>query len=197
MANDRRARWYLRLMDPSNGWIYTESTYAHARAFHEMLDDLVAPFSPDEVDLVAAPDAMGFILGAAMAARLGKGFLPLRKPGRLYMACDSVQYKHHTGRTETLEIPKYVIEQKNRVLLVDQWIETGATIRAAIELIERQGGIVAGISTICIEDNLEGQNLRREYKCSTAVLPGTELQSLAKYASTPPAMTRAAAATGM
>lgn len=178
-------------MDPLNGWIYTETTYAHPRAFHAMLDDLATPFSSDEIDVVAAPDAMGFVLGAAMAARIGKGFLPLRKPGRLHMDCISIEYKHHTGKIERLEIPKHVIEPKTRVLLVDQWIETGGTIRAAIELIEQQGGIVAGIATICIEDGAEGERLRERYKCSTAVMPGTELQSLAKYASNPPPKTMA------
>ena len=64
-----------------------------------------------------------------------------------------------------------------RVLLVDQWVETGGTMGAGIELIKRQGGVVSGIAAVCIEDTLAGKQLRASYKCSTAVEPGSDYQT--------------------
>jgi orotate phosphoribosyltransferase len=62
------------------------------------------------------------------------------------------------------------------VLLVDQWVETGGTMGAAVELVERQGGQVAGIATICIEETPAGKALRERYLCATCVVPGSEMQ---------------------
>ena len=148
----------------------------NARSFNAILDDLVEPFSPDEVDLVAAPDAMGFILGSAMAARFGKGFLALRKAGRLPVEADAVTFTNYSGSTQDMEMRKQAFLPGTRVLMADQWIETGGTMEAAIALIEGQGGIIAGIATICIEETHGAEAYRERYKCCTAVVPGTELQ---------------------
>ncbi|TPJ38580.1 adenine phosphoribosyltransferase [Mesorhizobium sp. B2-6-5] len=181
MNSDRNARWYLNLMAPNTkgkpfGWVYLPSIYVNAKAFHALMDDLIAPFSPDEIDLVAGPDAMGFVLGGGIAARMDKGFLTIRKTGRICAPTEGVEYLHYTGRAEGLEIHKPAFAPGTRVLLVDQWIETGGTIRASIDLIERQGGIVVGIASICIEETKGTENLREQYKCATAVVTGTDLQ---------------------
>ena len=63
-----------------------------------------------------------------------------------------------------------------RVLLVDQWVETGGTMDAGIRLVERQGGVIAGIATVCIEEKDGGAVYRGRYRCSTAVIPGTAEQ---------------------
>jgi adenine phosphoribosyltransferase len=75
-----------------------------------------------------------------------------------------------------MELRQPAFATGTRVLLVDQWIETGGTMDAAIRLIERQGGVVAGIACVCIEENAATNIMRERYRCSTAVLPGTELQ---------------------
>ena len=80
--------------------------------------------------------------------------------------------------TQELEMRKPAFGENTRVLLVDQWIETGGTMTAGTQLIERQGGIVAGIAVIAVEENEATQELRNRYKISSCVLPGTELQNL-------------------
>jgi adenine phosphoribosyltransferase len=181
MTDDRDRRWYLKLMAPNTkgerfAWLDPSAMYVNARAFNALLDDLTAPFSPDEVDLVAGPDAMGFVLGTGIATRLGKGFLTIRKAGRVPVPSDLVDFQNYTGRVQQLETRRPAFAPGTRVLLVDQWIETGGTMRGSIELVERQGGVVAGIATVCIEETHGAGKLRDDYKCATAVMPGSELQ---------------------
>ena len=179
---DRHDRWYLRNMAPTKRegivtWLDPSSAYVNARSFNAVLDDLIEPFDARDVDVVAAPDAMGFVLGAAIAARLGKGFLALRKAGKLPVEVDSASFTNYTGRAQDLEMRTPAFRPGTRVLLVDQWIETGGTMAAAIELVERQGGIVAGIATICIEETHGAGRYRERYPCSTAVVAGTGFQA--------------------
>lgn len=181
MPDDRAQRWYLGLMAPNTkgekfAWLDPSSLYVNARAFNALLDDLTAPFAPAQVDLVAGTDAMGFVLGAAIAARLGKGFLTIRKAGRVPVPSELVDFRNYTGRLQQLETRKPAFAPGTRVLLVDQWVETGGTMKGAIELVERQGGRIAGIATICIEETHGAERLRESYRCATAVMPGSELQ---------------------
>lgn len=179
MASDLKPRWYLDLMKPnSNGdWLILLELYTNAQAFNDLLDDLAAPFQSDEIDLVAGPEAMGFAMGAGIAARLRKGFLPIRKVGKLSPPTDVAEYPHHKGggmaRLE-LQIPS--IQPGVRILLVDQWIETGGSMQASVDLVTRQGADVVGIAALCIEDGKSGERFRSLYKSVTAVQPGTLLQ---------------------
>ena len=173
--------WYLRHMapnvkDPKMAWLDPSSAYVNARAFHAMLDALCEPFASTTVDVVAGIDAAGYILGAAMAERLGTGFLSVRKAGKLPVPVDQVSFVNYTERTQYMELRKPAFRRATRVLLVDQWVETGGTMGAAIELVERQGGQVAGIATICIEETTAGNALRERYRCATCVMPGSDLQ---------------------
>ena len=119
---------------------------------------------------------MGFVLGAALATRIGVGFLPIRKAGKLCVDTDSVSFTNYSGRTQDMEMRTPAFAAGTRVLLVDQWIETGGTMDGAIRLVERQGGIVAGIATIAMEDNDRTAGYRAAYAVVTAVQPGTDLQ---------------------
>lgn len=179
--HDRNERWYLKLMAPNTkgerfSWLYPPSLYANPDAFQLLLDDLSAPFGPGEVNLVAGLDATGFVLGAALATRLRTGFLAIRKAGSICAPSEIAHYQNYTGRTSQMEVHKPAFAPGARVLMVDQWIETGGTMRSAIGLIERQGGVIAGIATICIEETKGAEKFREQYKCSTAVLPNTEYQ---------------------
>ena len=173
--------WYLRHMAPNvkdskMAWLDPSSAYVNARAFHAMLDTLCEPFASTQVDVVAGIDAAGYVLGAAMAERLGTGFLTVRKAGKLPVPADQVSFVNYTERTQHMELRKPAFRKGARVLLVDQWVETGGTMGAAIELVERQGGRVAGIATICIEETPAAEALRERYLCATCVRPGSELQ---------------------
>ena len=173
--------WYLRNMAPNVkdstlAWLDPSSAYVNAKAFHSMLDTLCRPFESSRVDVVAGIDAAGYVLGAAMADRLGAGFLTIRKAGKLPVPTDEVDFVNYTGRAQQMEMRKPAFKEGAHVLLVDQWVETGGTMGAGIELIEKQGGKIEGIASICIEESPAGQALRERYLCATCVQPGSAYQ---------------------
>ena len=174
-------RAYLAAMAPNVkgetfAWLDPSTLYVNAATFRAVVDDLVAPFDPAGIDVVAGFDAMGFVLGSAIAGRLGKGFLTLRKAGKLPVESDTVQFVNYSGRTQEMEMRTPAFRPGTRVLLVDQWVETGGTMDAGIRLVEGQGGVVAGIATVCIEESERTRVFRERYRCSTSVPPGSEWQ---------------------
>jgi adenine phosphoribosyltransferase len=178
----RDDRWYLSLMSPNTkgpnfAWLDPTSIYINAVAFNDLLDDLCAELDADEVDVVAGLDAMGFVLGAALAARLHRGFLPVRKAGKLCVDTDKVDFSNYSGRTQDMEMRLPAFAPETRVLLVDQWVETGGTMDGAIRLVERQHGKVAGLVSIAMEQNERTDAYRDAYKVVTAVMPGTVWQA--------------------
>ncbi len=177
----RHDRWYLRLMAPNTkgerfAWLDPTSIYINARAFHDVLDDLQEDARDIPVDVIGGLDAMGFVLGAALAQRLGVGFLPIRKAGKLCVDTDSVSFKNYTGREQEMEMRTPAFKPGTRVILVDQWVETGGTVDGAIRLVERQQGIVTGLAAIAIEENARTQHYRERFACISAVMPGSTWQ---------------------
>ncbi|MEM7528018.1 MAG: phosphoribosyltransferase family protein [Pseudomonadota bacterium] len=178
----RDDRWYLRLMAPNTkgpqfAWLDPTSIYINGTAFHDLLDDLVADLEGVEADVVAGLDAMGFVLASALAARLGVGFLPVRKVGKLCVETDRVAFTNYSGRTQDMEMRLPAFAPGTRVLLVDQWVETGGTMRGAIDLVTRQEGRVAGLVAIAIEENAATAALRADHLCIAAVMPGSRWQA--------------------
>jgi len=178
----RDDRWYLRLMAPNTkgarfAWLDPTSIYINGEAFHDLLDDLTADLDGVGIDVVGGLDAMGFVLGSALATRLGVGFLPIRKAGKLCVDTDRVTFSNYSGRTQDMEMRLPAFAPGTRVLLVDQWVETGGTMRGAIELVGRQEGVVAGIAAIAIEENEQTEALRASYPCVSAVVPGSSWQA--------------------
>ena len=177
----RDDRWYLNLMAPNTkgpkfAWLDPTSIYINGAAFHDLLDDLVADLADARPDVVGGLDAMGFVLGSALATRLGVGFLPIRKAGKLCVETDRVSFSNYSGRTQDMEMRLPAFAPGTRVLLVDQWVETGGTMEGAIELVVRQKGVVAGIAAIAIEDTERARKLRETYPCAAAVVPGSRWQ---------------------
>ena len=177
----RDDRWYLRLMAPNTkggkfAWLDPTSIYINKAAFTDLLDDLQEDMHGIDVDVVAGLDAMGFVLGAALAARMGKGLLPIRKADKLCVETDRVSFTNYSGRTQDMEMRQPAFPPGTSVLLVDQWVETGGTMNAAINLIQRQQGVVAGLAAIAIEDTPKVQELRERFPCFSAVLPGSVWQ---------------------
>ena len=192
-------RWYLKIMSPNTkgekfAWLDPTSIYINGEAFHDLLDDLATDLQTVTCDVVAGLDAMGFVLGSALATRLGVGFLPIRKAGKLCVDTDSTSFSNYSGRTQNMEMRKPAFASGTKVLLVDQWIETGGTMGAAIRLVEKQGGKVAGLVAIAIEDNEKTASYRQKFPCVTAVLPDSSLQqqcnrqSLNSFSSYQPSM---------
>lgn len=177
----RDDRWYLRLMAPNTkgekfAWLDPTSIYINGEAFHDLLDDLTADLEGVEADVIGGLDAMGFVLGAALATRLGVGFLPIRKAGKLCVDTDSASFSNYSGRTQDMEMRKPAFAPGTRVLLVDQWVETGGTMEGAIALVEQQGGEVAGIVAIAIEETERATALCARYPSASAVVRGSKWQ---------------------
>lgn len=177
----RDDRWYFSLMAPNTkgekfAWLDPTSIYINGRAYHDLLDDLCADLNPDEIDVVAGLDAMGFVLAAGIAARIGRGFLPIRKAGKLCVDTDKSTMTNYSGKTQDMEMRLPAFAPGTRVLLVDQWVETGGTMQGAIKLVEQQKGKVAGMVAVVIEDNDATADYRKKYHCVTAIQPGTEWQ---------------------
>ncbi|NXT62457.1 APT1 phosphoribosyltransferase, partial [Chaetops frenatus] len=179
----REKGWYLALMapnvkGPNYAWLDPSRLYCHPQGLQDCVADLLQPFQGDAIDMVAGIDAMGFILGAAAAATLQKGFLAIRKAGHLCVQTVAQPYSDYSGREKVMEVRSDAISPGLRILLVDQWVETGGTMRAAIELVERLGGVVAaplrvptGVAAICMESSEGGKWIQERYKCSHCVPP--------------------------
>nr|WP_276557427.1 phosphoribosyltransferase family protein [Prosthecomicrobium hirschii] len=158
-------------------WLDPTSIYINGSAFADLLDDLVADLDGLVVDVVAGLDAMGFVLGSALATRLGVGFLPIRKAGKLCVETDRVAFTNYSGRNQDMEMRKPAFAPGTKVLIADQWIETGGTVDGAIRLVERQGGRVVGLAAIAIEENAATDAYRAAYRCVSGVVQGSGWQA--------------------
>lgn len=158
---------YLKLIDTQTEGSRCDVTplFADHRAFAALLDDFVALLYEVDFDVIAGIDALGFILGAALALWTHKGFVPVRKGGKLPVPVDMVEFVDYSGESKALELRRDAIAPGSRVLIVDEWIETGAQVAAAVRLIEGQGGVVAGIGTIHVDDNETTRTRLGPYPC--------------------------------
>ena len=157
---------YIARIDTSGHGRYDVTPlFADAHAFAALVDDLLALAQPLSFEIVAGIDALGFILGSALAIRAGTGFIPLRKEGKLPVLTEREAFVDYTGTQKALELRRDAVLPRQRVLVVDEWIETGAQVSAAIRLIERRGGIIAGIATIHVDANERTRSLTERYSC--------------------------------
>ena len=126
---------------PKKGILFRDITtlIADPAGLRAAIDGLVLPFLTARIDHVAGIEARGFILGGAVAHELGRGFVPIRKKGKLPSRTIGQEYSLEYG-VDTIEIHADAIGKGDRVLLVDDLIATGGTADAAIELIRRSGG---------------------------------------------------------
>ncbi|XP_028664146.1 adenine phosphoribosyltransferase isoform X3 [Erpetoichthys calabaricus] len=171
---ERHKGWYLHLMVPntkgeSYAWLDPSRLYCSTEGLQDCVKDLLQPFQGDSIDIVAGIDAMGFVLGSSIATFLNKGFLVIRKAGHLCVTTKALSFSDYSGTEKTIEVRTDILKKGLRVLLVDQWIETGGTMKAAIKLLEDQGVVIAGIAAICIENSEVGKWIKENYKCSHCV----------------------------
>jgi len=108
------------------------------------------------VDKVVAVESRGFILGGALADRLGAGFVPVRKPGKLPWKSRSARYELEYG-TDTVEVHEDAVRPSERVLVVDDLIATGGTARATGELVEALGATVSAFAFLVELSFLKGR----------------------------------------
>lgn len=126
-----------------------------AHGFKKAVIALAKPFEPQHVDAVAGIEARGFILGGAVADRLGCGFIPIRKKGKLPWKTIGQEYTLEYG-VDAIEIHEDAIRQGERILIVDDLIATGGTAEAAAKLVRRSGGDVVGAAFIIDLPDLGG-----------------------------------------
>ena len=113
-------------------------------AFHAAIEKLTAFAKEHDADIIVGPESRGFLLAAPMAYSLQKGFVPVRKPGKLPHETVAVEYALEYGK-DTLEIHKDSIQPGQRVVIADDLLATGGTIGAAVELVEKLGAQVVGV----------------------------------------------------
>ena len=120
------------------------------------IDSIALPFKDQQIDLVVGIESRGFILGAPVADRLGVGFAPVRKPGKLPSACVRQSYALEYG-TDTLEMHEDAVKKGQRVLIVDDLLATGGTARAAADLVKKVGGTVHALAFLIELVGLNGR----------------------------------------
>jgi adenine phosphoribosyltransferase len=157
---------------PKPGIVFKDLTplFLHPPALEHTIE-LLSRYADDlDVDLVVAAEARGFILGGAIAARAGAGFIPARKPGKLPAETDSVEYALEYG-LDALEVHADALAGGARVLVHDDLLATGGTARAVCDLVERAGAEVAGCAFVVELSFLNGRSR----------LEGYDVRSLVRY----------------
>ena len=158
---------YLQLIDTETSGNRCDVTplFADHAAFSALVDDITEAFSKIAFDYVAGIDALGFILASAVAIRAERGFIPIRKGGKLPVETRVVTFMDYSKTEKSLEVRADLDLSGARILLVDEWIETGAQVSAAVSLLEAQGSKIAGIATINMDENDTTLLLREKYHC--------------------------------
>jgi adenine phosphoribosyltransferase len=157
---------------PRPGIVFRDITplLADPAAFRTAVDAIVDDVGARRVDKVLGVEARGFILAAPVAYRLGAGFVPVRKAGKLPRPVEAEEYALEYG-TDHLEIHDDALAPGEQVLVVDDVLATGGTAAAAVALVERLGAEVAGVAFVIELDALGGRQR----------LPGREILSLLHY----------------
>ncbi len=135
-------------------------------AFAEVIDRMADAVAGEQIDLVVGMESRGFIFAAPLAYKLGAGFVPVRKLGKLPAETIEVEYDLEYG-TATLEIHRDAITAGQRVLIVDDLLATGGTVLGTIELVRRLGGEIAGLSFMVELTALGGRDRLGEFVIHT------------------------------
>jgi adenine phosphoribosyltransferase len=155
---------------PKKGILFRDITplLADSKAFAAAVDSLCDGFTKTGIKYVAAVEARGFIFGAAVAEKLGIGFVPIRKKGKLPFETESITYDLEYG-TDTLQVHCDAVTKGAKVLMVDDLLATGGTMAAACKLIEKIGGQIAAISFLIELSELHGKEKLQGYDMKTVI----------------------------
>lgn len=128
----------------------------------ESIDQIAEKLEGVDFDLVVGPEARGFIFGVPTAYKLKKGFVPVRKPGKLPYKCISETYDLEYG-SSTIEMHIDAIKKGQKIVIIDDLLATGGTTKAMIDLVEKMGGIVAKVVFLIELKDLNGRELLKGY----------------------------------
>ncbi len=131
-------------------------------AFRKTIDIFYERHKDQQIDKVVSVESRGFIFGSVLAYRLGAGFVPIRKPGKLPAEKIREEYQLEYG-TDAMEIHRDAIQRGERVLMHDDLLATGGTVLAACKLVERLGGEIVGLSFFIELKFLGGRNRLKNY----------------------------------
>ncbi len=127
-----------------------------AALFRETIKQLADHYKDKEIDVVVSNEARGFLVGAPLAYELGVGFVPIRKKGKLPYKCLDYTYKTEYS-TDSIQIHEDAIAKGQKVLIIDDLLATGGTIKANVEMVERLGGKVVGVGFLIELEYLGGR----------------------------------------
>jgi len=155
---------------PKPGIVFRDITtlLQNPAALRQAVDALAEHFDEGTVDVVVGAEARGFIFGPAVACRLGAGFVPIRKPGKLPYETIQVTYELEYG-TDTVEVHKDAISPGQRVLMVDDLLATGGTMAACCKLVEQLGGTIVGCAFVIELSFLRGREKLAGYEVFSLV----------------------------
>lgn len=148
---------------PKKGIIFKDITplLKNPALFKKAVDRLYERFKDNKIDIVLSIESRGFILGAAIAHKLGAGFVPVRKKGKLPYLTHSVTYELEYGK-DTLEVHRDAIGKGDRVLIIDDLLATGGTLAAVIDLIKKMKGEIAGVGFLIELTFLKGREKNKD-----------------------------------
>jgi adenine phosphoribosyltransferase len=143
---------------PKKGILFKDITplLQHPASLALAVEQMVNPFRGRHIDIVAGAESRGFIFGTALAQALCAGFVPIRKPNKLPWKTHSLTYELEYG-SDTLEVHQDAIKPGQRVLLVDDLLATGGTMKACCQLVEQLGGELVGMSILIELLDLNGR----------------------------------------
>lgn len=154
---------------PKKGVIFRDVTtlLKEGQDFKEAIDKMAEKIDY-EIDKVIGIEARGFIVGAPLAYKLSKGFIPIRKPGKLPCEKISVEYDLEYG-TDSIEMHVDGIKKGEKVVIVDDLLATGGTSQAAIKLVESLGAEVAGLLFLMELDDINGRQKLNNYRVDSII----------------------------
>lgn len=140
----------------------------NAAAFRQAINSLANNFANKKIDVVAGIDARGFIIAAALAYKLKAGLVIIRKKGKLPWRTKKQRYKLEYGQT-TIEVHQDAFLPNQKILLVDDVLATGGTMQAAVKLVKKLHGRIAGILFLIAISALKGKNRLKGYPIKTLI----------------------------
>ena len=155
---------------PEPGIIFRDitSVLQDADGLQMAIDEMQALIDPDKVDVIAGTESRGFIFGAPLAYEFGKGFVPVRKKGKLPCETVCAKYDLEYGSAE-IEMHKDSIKPGQKVAIVDDLIATGGTVEAAIKLVEELGGEVVKVVFLMELAGLKGRERLAGYDVASVI----------------------------